>query len=130
MIWNTLLGALFFLETLLVAAGAYVHMSYEPPQKSETQSSTLVEGKKLYRAYKCHSCHGPRGAKPRNKNYPYLAGQSERYLTTQVLDIQAGRRQNGLSSIMQGQVSGLTEVEIEKIASYLAAQPGPGQKKH
>ena len=69
----------------------------------------------------CVTCHGREGRQPINPLYPKLAGQNERYLLQQMLDIKSGERSNGLSGIMRGMMNRVSEQELEAIAAYLAS---------
>lgn len=66
----------------------------------------------------CGACHGPDG-NSLVPIFPKLAGQGERYLLEQLLDIQAGRRQ---VPEMTGQLNGLAEQDLADIAAFYAAQ--------
>ena len=87
----------------------------------------------------CGACHGADGnsAIP---NFPKLAGQNERYLVKQLLDIQCGylspeqqkAEKCNARSIpeMTGQLNGMNEQDFADMAAYYATQTGSvGQAK-
>lgn len=68
----------------------------------------------------CAACHGPKG-NTSNSMYPKLAGQHESYLLRALQDYKSGARDN---AVMAGQVSGLSEQDMEDLAAYFASQSG------
>lgn len=68
----------------------------------------------------CAACHGPKG-NTSNSMYPKLAGQYESYLLRALKDYKSGAREN---PVMAGQVSGLSEQDLEDLAAYFASQDG------
>lgn len=68
----------------------------------------------------CAACHGPEG-NTSNSMYPRLAGQYESYLLRALKDYKSGAREN---QVMAGQVSGLSEQDMEDLAAYYASQEG------
>ena len=70
----------------------------------------------------CGSCHGT----IENKlGSPWLEGQSELYLKTQLQAFVSGARQNDISSQMRNVARAMTPEEIEEAARYYANQPPP-----
>jgi cytochrome c553 len=70
----------------------------------------------------CGSCHGT----IENKlGSPWLEGQSELYLKTQLQAFVSGSRQNDISSQMRNVARAMTAEEIEEAARYYANQPPP-----
>jgi cytochrome c553 len=69
----------------------------------------------------CGACHGQDGATGIDPSYPNLAGQNERYLTSQLAMIQDGRRNIPL---MAGQLNGKSEQDLADLAAYYASLPG------
>lgn len=67
----------------------------------------------------CTFCHGDRG-EASNPIYPRLAHQNRDYIVKQLKNFRDGRRK---SDIMNEQAAGITDVEIEALAEYFAAQP-------
>lgn len=68
----------------------------------------------------CAACHGPEG-NTSSSQYPKLAGQYESYLLRALKDYKSGAREN---PVMAGQVSGLSEQDLEDLAAYYASQEG------
>ncbi|MEZ5530647.1 MAG: c-type cytochrome [Porticoccaceae bacterium] len=66
----------------------------------------------------CAGCHGADGnsALP---NFPKLAGQGEKYLTKQLMDIKSGAR-NVLE--MTGMLNGFSDQDLADIAAYFASK--------
>ncbi len=97
---------------------------------SSTLADDIADGEKLYKTKTCMACHGIKGAKP-VQTYPAVAGQNEKYILTQLLDIKSGKRvaskdpvtghpyTEGMAAVMHI----LTDDDLKKIAKYLAAQP-------
>lgn len=69
----------------------------------------------------CAACHGADG-KAVQPIYPHLAGQYANYLAQALKEYRAGTRKN---PIMAAQAASLTDVDIEQLAAYFSAQPGP-----
>ena len=78
------------------------------------------DGKALYEAKLCNSCHGPEGKAPVMPMYPKLAGQNAAYLEQQVKDIRDKKRTNGQATTMQALVATVTDAENKAISAYLA----------
>ena len=68
------------------------------------------------RATSCAACHGPMGIS-RNRMYPSIAGMSEAEMRQALLDYRSGTRTNPL---MSPQARGLSDADIELLASYYA----------
>lgn len=80
-----------------------------------------LDGKALYTAKSCHTCHGPEGKKPTVPDmYPIVSGQSAKYIENQIKDIKSGKRSNGMSAAMKPFTMALTDEEITAIATYLS----------
>ena len=67
---------------------------------------------------RCAGCHMS-GGEGKAGYSPKLAGQHWQYLRNQIRDIKLGRRDNGLSPIMQPLFKTLTDKEIEGLAKYI-----------
>jgi cytochrome c553 len=74
----------------------------------------------------CAACHGADG-KATQPIYPHLAGQYASYLEQALREYRAGARKN---PIMGAQAATLTDADIEQLAAYFAAQPGPLHTPH
>ena len=72
------------------------------------------------KAAACIACHGTAGNSTISSN-PILAGQHRSYLVQALNGYKDGSRSN---PIMKGMAAGLSEQDIEDIASYFAAQDG------
>ncbi len=75
-------------------------------------------------ALTCSACHGADGnsAVP---TFPKLAGQGEKYLYKQMIDIRDGNRS---VPTMAGQLDGKSDREVANLAAWFASQPrGRGQ---
>ena len=70
----------------------------------------------------CQACHGMDGLSAANAEYPKIGGQHRDYLAKALRDYKAGTRKN---PIMGAMVQPLTAADIENMAAYYAAQPGP-----
>lgn len=68
----------------------------------------------------CAACHGTAGNSTISMN-PILAGQHRSYLVQALNAYKNGSRSN---PIMKGMAAGLSEQDIEDLASYYAAQDG------
>lgn len=96
------------------------------------QAEDPVDGKAIYRTRTCMACHGPKGAKP-IQSYPAVAGQNEKYVLQQILDIRDGKRVGSMDETNHPRTQGmadilhiLSEPEIKAVAKYVSEQqPGP-----
>ena len=70
----------------------------------------------------CRACHGVSGAAPITGSYPKINGQNKAYLVSSLKAYRAGERKGGLAAAMSAQASQLSDVDIEALASYYAAQ--------
>ncbi|MDH5559541.1 MAG: c-type cytochrome [Deltaproteobacteria bacterium] len=84
-------------------------------------SVMAADGKALYEANGCATCHGPDG-KSKMPTYPNLAGQKKKYLETQIMDIMSGKRSNGMAAAMKANpLAAKTDKDAAKaIAKYLS----------
>lgn len=77
------------------------------------------------KAAPCAACHGQDGNKTLTGTYPKLAGQGEKYLVKQLENFKSGAREN---AVMQGQVAGMSEQDMQDVAAYYASlTPDAGQ---
>jgi cytochrome c len=83
-------------------------------------SAQAADGKALYTAKMCQTCHGADGKAPIMGMYPKLAGQNKEYLAAQMKDIKSGARNNGMSMAMKAMVANVSDAEIDAIAEYLS----------
>lgn len=82
-------------------------------------SGDVAAGKK--KSATCAACHGKTGISTAEQ-FPILAGQYYGYLLQSLKEYKSGDRQN---AVMNGMASGLDEQDMEDLAAYFAAQPGP-----
>lgn len=99
-------------KTLSVAALALVGLA--------SGNAMAADGKALYTAKMCQTCHGAEGKAPIMPLYPKLAGQNKEYALAQMKDIKSGKRANGMSSAMKAMVANVSDAELEAIADYLS----------
>lgn len=85
-------------------------------------SMAYSQGEPPAKEVACRACHGASGAAPLVPNYPKLNGQNKQYLVSSLKAYRAGERKGGLSMVMASQASGLSDADIEALASYYAAQ--------
>lgn len=69
----------------------------------------------------CGACHGQDGATGLDPTYPNLAGQNEKYLTSQLKMIRDGGR---VIPLMAGQLSGKSDADLANLAAFYASLPG------
>ena len=79
-----------------------------------------LDGAALYLEHNCHICHGEGGAGGVRSGYPAISPQDKSYLIRQIADIRDGVRENGQAKLMRPLVKGLSDREIEAIATYLS----------
>lgn len=68
----------------------------------------------------CAGCHGMDG-KSVVPGFPNLAGQDATYLKTQLTNYRNKSRTGGQAAIMYGMAAGLSDVDIENLASYFSS---------
>ncbi len=66
----------------------------------------------------CAGCHGADGNSPA-PTFPKLAGQGEKYLIKQMVDIKSGAR---IVPEMTGMLNAFSEQDMENVAAYFASQ--------
>ena len=87
---------------------------------TSTTTYAVDEGEALYKSNRCATCHGPKGVKTLMPIYPKLAGQNKPYLLQVRKEMKNGSRAEGMSSVMQPSLRGLSEAEMEAIAEWLS----------
>jgi cytochrome c553 len=98
---------------VLALAGALLAVLQAPPARAQDAAAGRAK------AQACAACHGADGNAVAPE-FPSLAGQTWRYLYTQLRDFQEGRRSNPL---MQPMVAPLSRQDMMDIAAFYAAQP-------
>ena len=97
------------LASLALVAGALTTMS------SQALAGDIAAGKA--KAAVCAACHGADG-KAAIDMYPNLAGQNKTYLVNALKAYKSKERNGGMAAVMQGQAAGLSDADIENLASY------------
>jgi cytochrome c553 len=98
---------------VLACACALLAAIHAPPARAQDAAAGRAK------AQACAACHGADGNAVAPE-LPSLAGQTWRYLYTQLRDFQEGRRSNPL---MQPMVAPLSKQDMMDIAAFYAAQP-------
>ncbi len=75
------------------------------------------------KASACAACHGVDG-NPSDKQYPRIAGQSERYLAHQLTLFASGQRNTGLAALMVPYAQALSPQDMRDVGAYYATQKG------
>lgn len=95
-------------------------------QAAETDPAKLKLGERVYRAGNvagkvpaCAACHGPAGAGIPTAVYPRIGGQHATYVALQLRAYKTGTRANDPSAMMRVISAGLSEEEIDAVASYV-----------
>lgn len=99
----------------------------------QTDPDKLALGEKIYRAgaaernvAACIACHSPSGKGNAPAGFPSLAGQHPQYIADQLrayrqgYDDPAGRINDGDAKIMRSTARGMSDLEIEAVASYVS----------
>jgi cytochrome c len=87
---------------------------------TSTMTYAADEGEALYKSNRCATCHGPKGVKTLMPVYPKLASQNKAYLLQVMKEMKNGNRTEGMSSVMQPSLQGLSEAEMVAIAEWLS----------
>ena len=104
------------------------------PRSVEKADPALIElGEKVYRAgvaernvSACIACHGARGTGNGPAGFPAIGGQHADYLAAQLkayrkgYEDPTGRVTGGETKIMRSNAFGLSDMEIEAVASYIS----------
>lgn len=104
------------------------------PRSVEKADPDLVDtGRRIYRAgiaernvAACIACHGPRGGGNGPAGFPAIGGQHAQYVEAQLkayrlgYESDEGRVTGGETMIMRSNAFGLTDIEIEALASYIS----------
>lgn len=85
-------------------------------QSSPTSASTTLHQRTL--AATCANCHGTDGRSAEGGSVPSLAGQPQTTLVAQLKAFKVGSRPG---TIMPQLARGLSEMQIDQLASYFAA---------
>lgn len=108
------------------------YYSEQAKSGGQTNPDMLALGKKVYRSgvaernvAACTACHSPTGRGNAPAGYPALAGQHAQYVADQLRAYRKGHedpagRTNDGEKIMRTTASGLSDMEIEAVASYVS----------
>jgi cytochrome c553 len=102
--------------------------------RGQADPALVALGEKVYRAgvaerkvAACTACHGPRGNGNGPAGFPALSGQHAEYIASQLRAYQTGYEQpgegrytDGDAKVMRSNAFGLSDLEIEAVASYIA----------
>ena len=102
------------LGALLLAAGGLAHAQPQPAAPLSTESLHIRSV-----AAQCAQCHGTDGRAAPGAEVPGLAGLAAPYLIEQMKAFRAGTRS---STVMQQLAKGFSDVQVEQLARYFAAQ--------
>jgi cytochrome c553 len=98
---------------------------------SWVQAADLAAGKAVWEKMNCASCHGADAVKVIDPSYPVLAGQHADFLVHALRAYQRGAdgapatanvRKNAIMGTFAKQLS---RQDVQNVAAWLSAQPGP-----
>lgn len=105
----------------------------QPRSGSQADPDLVALGEKVYRSgvaernvAACIACHSPTGKGNAPAGFPALAGQHAEYIAAQLrayrkgYEDESGRTNDGDTKIMRTNAFGLSDKEIEAVASYAA----------
>ena len=88
-------------------------------EEVNTTSVAVVDGATLFK--KCSSCHGEDGQKSAFQKSAIIAGQNVETLVASITEYKAGTRDvAGMGKLMKGQVTELSEDDIQTVAEYIS----------
>ena len=87
----------------------------------EEYQGDAKKGEQLYIKKVCHTCHGKDAQTPLLPGYPKLAGQDEKYLVRQIIDIRDDKRVSDMTGTMKSFTQKLTDENIADIAAWVAS---------
>lgn len=102
----------------LVNLTAYIQQLRMVPNNSIGHGLDLAEGKQLYDE-NCKKCHGDSGEGKPDKHYPRIQGQHYQYLLRQMQWLQAGKRRNGDTEMID-QIKDFNHSQLMNIADYIS----------
>lgn len=106
---------------LLVLSTALYVVTVPFNANANTDNAQYTKGQALSQF--CMGCHGENGIASIESN-PNLAGQNKKYLVYALKAYRDGTRKGGMASIMRPNASGLSNDDIDALATYFSAQPG------
>jgi len=81
-------------------------------EKAEIDGATIFP--------KCAGCHGQNGEKPALGKSQIIKGWSEEQVVTAIHGYKAGTYGGAMKAVMKGQVSNLSEEEVNAVAKYIS----------
>jgi cytochrome c553 len=105
------------LDDSMIESLASHFSSLAPPPPEEGAGTVVADGKALYEAGPCSSCHGANGQGM--APFPRLAGQHADYVSAQLVAYADGSRPN---PVMGPMAKTLTPKQAQSVAAYLATQ--------
>ena len=103
-------------EKEVVVQQTTTHKEADKPVKAETKP---VSGYTFY-AHKCASCHGKNGEKAAFNNAQIIAGWDKEKSIAALNGYKDGTYGGSMKGIMKGQVSALSDAQIQAVAEYIA----------
>ncbi len=102
------------------------YFSAQKLRGGEAEPAKLATGQRVYRAGNlkrevaaCAGCHGPAGLGNPTANYPALQGQQATYVAAQLRAYRSGARATDPNQMMRNVAAGLSDEEIDAVASYV-----------
>ena len=103
------------------------YFSSQTAKPGEADQSKVTLGEQVYKGGNnatgvaaCAACHGPNGAGNPAANFPSLHGQHVTYIKNQLNSFRKGERANDAGKMMRNIATGMTDVEIDAVAEYIA----------
>jgi cytochrome c553 len=99
-----------------------------PAPVGQAAGDQLKQGQQIYRGgiadkgvAACTACHSPTGSGNSLAGFPHLGGQRSDYIVTQLTAYREGKRvtDESYGGMMRGIAGGLTDTEIQAVASYI-----------
>ena len=112
----TTLFFIFCNLTVLATANAFAAST-----SASVENTQYAQGQAL--SQYCLGCHGETGISTIESN-PNLAGQNKKYLVYALKAYRDGKRKGGMASIMRPNASGLSDADINALATYFSSQAG------
>jgi len=104
----------------LAAYYAYLPRVYGDKAAESEPPRIVADGAPMRNIAPCGACHGDLGNKP---GAPWLKGQPEVYLRTQLQALASGARRNDISEQMRNVAREMTAGEIDAASRFYARQP-------
>lgn len=117
----TTLFFIFCSLTVLATANAFAVSVDTLAASAKAEDTLYAQGQAL--SQYCMGCHGETGISTIESN-PNLAGQNKKYLVYALKAYRDGKRKGGMASIMRPNASGLSDADIDALATYFSSQAG------